>query len=97
MENPYEAEQGKVLSRIVGTLEKLNESMLALNHAVAVRNQLQTQPSKLTTNPTGNQRLQLERERDCRALDDLHGQPALQPRFDGRQRGADIIVELRVL
>lgn len=37
MDNPYEAEQSKILGRIVGTLEKLNESMLALNHAVAVR------------------------------------------------------------
>lgn len=37
MESPYEAEQERMLGRIVGTLEKLNESMLALNHAVAVR------------------------------------------------------------
>lgn len=37
MDNPYEQEQQKILSRIVTTLEKLNESMLALNHAVAVR------------------------------------------------------------
>lgn len=37
MDNPYEEEQQKILGRIVGTLEKLNESMLALNHAVAVR------------------------------------------------------------
>lgn len=38
MDNPYEQEQQRVLSRIVTTLEKLNESVLALNHAVAVSN-----------------------------------------------------------
>lgn len=36
MDNPYEQEQQRVLNRIVTTLEKLNESVLALNHAVAV-------------------------------------------------------------
>ncbi|BGO91583.1 hypothetical protein NBRC10512_008029 [Rhodotorula toruloides] len=34
MNNPYEEEQQVVISRILGTVEKLNESMLELNRSI---------------------------------------------------------------
>ncbi|GAA5886133.1 hypothetical protein JCM6882_004276 [Rhodosporidiobolus microsporus] len=34
MNNPYEEEQEAILSRILGTVEKLNESMLELNRSI---------------------------------------------------------------
>ncbi|GAA5850549.1 hypothetical protein JCM8547_001910 [Rhodosporidiobolus lusitaniae] len=34
MNNPYEEEQQAVLSRILGNVDKLNESMLELNRAI---------------------------------------------------------------
>ncbi|KAM0791515.1 hypothetical protein ACM66B_005966 [Microbotryomycetes sp. NB124-2] len=63
MDNPYEQEQQKILGRIVTTLEKLNESILALNHAVAetnVYNSTSSEIVELWTTYTRNVKFNLQ-------------------------------------
>ncbi|GAA5965379.1 hypothetical protein JCM3765_004877 [Sporobolomyces pararoseus] len=46
--NPYEEEQQVIISRILGTVEKLNESMLEANRAIEQVNAYNASTSEIT-------------------------------------------------